>query len=166
MKNLFTFLFLICFANIASAQLKERIIWRGKPLQTFIEWNVGIAYLGNNEFPYFFPGTSVLWGQTFTSNNIVLEYETGLALPTGMSGNLGMGLTGKFGLGLNFNNTSVIIGVRPYPSQLYIQSSFAVSKQGYYIVSVEYNPFDQDERSELSFYSLSIINLGYRWSIL
>jgi hypothetical protein len=55
------------------------------------------------------------------------------------------------------------MGVRPYPFNLYLQSSFTNGKKGYWIVSIEYNPLDAD--ASISFLSKAILNLGFRWDI-
>ncbi len=103
----------------------------------------------------FFPGTSVLLGRThINDNNFIFEYEAGFALPSIV--------TGKLGIGKKFNNTKVIVGVRPFPFNLYSQSSFMGGRKGYPIVSIEYNPLDD---SPLSFRSTAILNLGYRWRL-
>lgn len=128
---------------------------QGKSKNSFVEWNFGVAYLEDwSSSPLFFPGTSVLWGRThINDNNFIFEYEAGLALPSIV--------TGKLGIGKKFNNTKVIIGVRPFPFNLYLQSSFTKGKKGYPIVSIEFNPLDD---SPLSFGSKAIFNFGYRWS--
>jgi hypothetical protein len=128
---------------------------QGKSRNSFIEWNFGIAYIDNYSLPEFFPGTSVLWGRThINDNNFIFEYEAGFALPSIV--------TGKLGIGKKFNNTKVIVGVRPFPFNLYLQSSFMGGRKGYPIVSIEYNPLDD---SPLSFGSTAILNFGYRWRL-
>ena len=52
---------------------------------------------------------------------LFLEYEAGFALPSLV--------TGKLGIGKKFNNTKVIVGVRPFPFNLYLQSSFTKGKK-------------------------------------
>ena len=126
----------------------------GKFSNSFIEWNFGVAYLSEDDF--FFPGTSVLWGRTHIyENNLIFEYEGGFSIPSIV--------TGKLGMGIKLNNTRVIMGVRPYPFNLYLQSSFTNGKKGYWIVSIEYNPLDAD--ASISFLSKAILNLGFRWDI-
>jgi hypothetical protein len=125
----------------------------GKSKNSFVEWNFGVAYIED----FIFPGTSVLWGRTYINeNNFIFEYEAGLALPSIV--------TGKLGIGKKFNNTKVIIGVRPFPFNLYLQSSFTKRKKGYWIYSIEFNPLDSDQ--QLSFLSKAILNFGYRWNIV
>lgn len=125
----------------------------GKTKNTFIEWNFGVAYIVDGAV---LPGTSVLWGKTFINEkNFIFEFEGGFALPTVV--------TGKVGIGKNFNNTNVIIGVRPFPFHFYLQSSFPSGKKGYWITSIEYSPVNSD--SFLSFQSRAILNFGYRWDL-
>jgi hypothetical protein len=125
-----------------------------KSKNSFVEWNFGVAYISEDDF--IFPGTSYLWGQTYINeNNLIFEFEAGLALPSIV--------TGKLGIGKKFNNTNVIVGVRPFPFNLYLQSSFTSGKKGYWIASIEFNPLNSD--TSLSFGSKAILNLGYRWNV-
>ena len=130
---------------------------QGKSRNSFIEWNFGIAYINDNYWAQgFLPGTSVLWGRThINDNNFIFEYEAGFALPSIV--------TGKLGIGKKFNNTKVIVGVRPFPFNLYLQSSFMGGRKGYPIVSIEYNPLDDSPLSFLG--STAILNFGYRWRL-
>ena len=136
---------------------------QGKSRNSFIEWNFGIAYINDNYWAQgFLPGTSVLWGRThINDNNFIFEYEAGFALPSIV--------TGKLGIGKKFNNTKVIVGVRPFPFNLYLQSSFMGGRKGYPIVSIEYNPLVNSpslyRAIPLSFYSTAILNFGYRWRL-
>ena len=125
----------------------------GKSNNSFVEWNFGFA---NIEDEFIFPGTSVLWGRTYVNeNNLIFEYEVGLALPSLV--------TGKLGIGKKFNTTKVIVGVRPFPFNFFLQSSFTNGKKGYWIASIEFNPLDSN--TSLSFGSKAILNFGYRWNI-
>ena len=73
------------------------------------EFNAGI-YLGDDITV--FPGASYLWGKTiYYENNTLLDYQGGFALPTM--------ITGKIGVGVGNDNHSAIIGVRPFPSSFY-----------------------------------------------
>jgi hypothetical protein len=126
-----------------------------KSKNSFVEWNFGVAYIAEDDF--IFPGTSYLWGQTYINeNNLIFEFEAGLALPSIV--------TGKLGIGKKFNNTKVIVGVRPFPFNLYLQSSFTNGKKGYWVGSIEFNPLNSN--TSLSFGSKAILNFGYRWNIL
>ena len=145
-KMLLSMLFLCIGLN---AQEKSNAIEKN----AFVEWNFGVAHIYDEAI---FPGTSVLWGKTYiTENNFVIEYEGGFALPTIV--------TGKFGIGKKFNNTKFVAGLRPFPFNVFIQSSFTNGKKGYWICSVEYNPLHYD--STLAFHSKAIFNVGYRWHI-
>ncbi|MDT0621453.1 hypothetical protein [Croceitalea vernalis] len=128
-----------------------------KTFNSFVEWNFGVALIGDDlGIDGIFPGTSVLWGRTYISkNDIIFEYQAGFALPSLV--------TGKIGVGRKFNNTQVVLGVRPFPFNTYLQSSFTNKKKGYWIISLEYNPLDSG--SDISFESKAILNFGYRWHI-
>ncbi len=118
---------------------------------SFFEWNFGIALVSFDTDAYIpFPGGSALWGTTFINKeNLIFEYEVGFAFPTLV--------TGKIGVGKRFNNTSVVIGVRPWPTTVYLQTSFSTTKEKSWIASIEGNPID--------FGSIGNINVGYRWNI-
>lgn len=153
---LFFFVSLIFFVNVNAQSLSIE-----NTKSSFLEWNFGIAYIEDLDFILdkggLFPGTSVLYGMTFVNkSNIVYEFEVGIAFPSL--------LTGKLGIGKRFNNNiDVILGIRPFPSNIYIQSSLPVRKKGYFIISAEYNPFKQD--NFLSVWAGAIFNVGYRWNL-
>ena len=148
MKTLIAMALLLIVVSQSVAQETTK----GKTEQSFVEWNFGAAVIPNEDSV--FPGTSVLWGKTYINeNNFIVEYEVGFALPSLA--------TGKVGIGKQFNTTKVILGVRPFPFNLFLQSSFTNGKKGYWIASVEYNPMDPD--SGISFGSRTIFNVGYRW---
>ena len=49
----------------------------------FKEFNAGVYLDGLDEDMFVFPGVSFLWGKTtYFSNNLLLDYEYGFALPT------------------------------------------------------------------------------------
>lgn len=148
MKKLMLLTFLSFFLfKIVSAQEPTT----GKSVHSFKEWNFGLASVSD----LVFPGTSFLWGKTFINeNNTIFEYQAGFAFPTIV--------TGKIGVGKKFNDINVIVGVRPFPFQFYLQSSFKPSKKGYWITSIEFNPFSSSN-SELATHG--ILNFGYRWNI-
>lgn len=124
-------------------------------MNSFVERNFGVAYIAEDDF--IFPGTLVLWGRTYIDeNHFIFECEAGFALPSLV--------TGKLGIVKKFNNTKVTIGVRPFPFNLYLQSSFTKGKKGYWITSIEFNPLNSD--TLLSVGSKAILNFGYRWNIL
>lgn len=146
-------IWVLCYASNIIAQ--ESISANTK--SSFSEWNFGVAFIPEeNTFDVIeiWPGTSFLWGKTIINeNNFILEYSAGFAFPSI--------LTGKVGIGKNFNDTKVTFGVRPFPSTLYLQSSFTNGEKGYWIVSLEANPFDSD--FDLSFGSKALLTFGYRW---
>ena len=125
----------------------------------FLDLNFGLAFtdliLDNDNSRFIFPGVSFLWGNTITyANNTVLEYEAGIALPSIV--------TGKIGIGKKFENSTFIVGVRPYPANLYVQFSFAHRDRGYWTVSLEYNPL-RDSDNLISLGSRTLLTFGYRW---
>tara|TARA_B100000780_G_C21008903_1_gene403932 strand:- start:213 stop:680 length:468 start_codon:yes stop_codon:yes gene_type:complete len=147
-------LLLSLLVSLYCTKIRAQEIVSGKLKNSFIEWNIGIAHVSDLNFPFL--GTSVMWGSTFINeNNLVFEYEAGFALPTLV--------TAKFGVGKKFKNTIVIMGIRPFPFNLYLQSSFSNNKNGYWIASIELNPLHSD--SSFSFFSKGNINFGYRWNI-
>ena len=118
---------------------------------SFFEWNFGVAFLSYDSLIPF-PGGSALWGTTFINKeNLIFEYEVGFAFPTLV--------TGKIGVGKRFNNTSVVIGVRPWPTTVYLQTSFSTTKEKSWIASIEGSPLGED-------IIIGNINVGYRWNIL
>ncbi len=145
---LIAFLLFYYFNNIEAQEVAL-----AKSDNSFIEWNFGLAYINKD---IIFPGTSVLWGSThINENNSIVEYEVGMALPSLV--------TGKIGVGQKFGNTKVIAGIRPFPFNFYLQSSIAKCKKGYWITSVEFNPIDSEQL--ISFGSKAILNFGYRWNL-
>jgi len=147
-KLLLVTVLLLFFMHSSNAQESSK--WTSE--NSFIEWNFGAALIGDDSFP--FPGTSVLWGRTLINkNNFILEYEGGFAFPTIV--------TGKIGIGKKFNTTNLTFGVRPWPFHLYTQATFAAQENGYWITSIEVNPFNRD--SPISFGSTAMITFGYRW---
>ena len=144
----------LLFISVLSLLFFGHIKAQDKSIKTFTEWNFGVASIPDDK--NILPGTSFLWGKTITNeNNFIVEYEAGFALPTLV--------TGKIGIGKKFNNTKVIVGIRPFPFNLYLQSSFPAGKKGYWIASIEFNPLNSD--TSLSFGSKAILNLGYRWNV-
>ncbi len=119
---------------------------------SFFEWNFGIALVSFDTDAYTpFPGASALWGTTFINQeNLIFEYEVGFAFPTLV--------TGKIGVGKRFNDTNIILGVRPWPFNLYLQTSFSSTKDKSWIASIEGNPLGE-------LISIGNINVGYRWNI-
>ena len=148
MRKLFLFFIISAlFIGSSSAQEQTHVVSKN----SFVEANLGVAFLEGEGFP--FPGASVLWGQTYISkSNLIFEYEAGFAFPTLV--------TAKLGVGKKFNNTKVIVGIRPWPFNIYGQSSFGEKEIGYWITSIEYNPNNSTDRL-----SKAILNFGYRWNL-
>ncbi|MBO3117668.1 hypothetical protein J4050_13000 [Winogradskyella sp. DF17] len=149
----------VLLTSLATTSIVSQELTNKTSKESFIEWNFGVAYLpeGNSLGDIsIFPGTSVLWGTTsINENGFIFEYSAGFALPSI--------ITGKLGIGQKFGNTKVIFGIRPFPSNLYLSSSFTNGDKGYWIVSVEYNPLDSNLGT--SFESQALFTLGYRWYI-
>ena len=115
-----------------------------------MELNGGIAFLDDFKFP----GASFLYGATIrTKSNMIFEFSGGVAFPTVV--------TGKIGIGLYAENTKFVVGIRPFPFNLYLQIDFPRTYKGNWIISFEVNPLDEND--SLSFYSRGNINVGYRW---
>ena len=111
------------------------------------EFNAGV-YLGEDIL--IFPGASYLWGNTiYYKNNTLLDYQGGFALPTVF--------TGKIGVGINDKYNSAIVGVRPFPSSLYIQFTFRKKR----LLSIEFMPPFLDWTPNANW--PIILNYGYRW---
>ena len=111
----------------------------------FKEFNAGVFLEGLDEDMFVFPGVSFLWGKTtYFSNNLLLDYEYGFALPTL--------ITGKIGLGIGNSNNTMVLGVRPFPSSGYLQ----YTRKEKHLFSIE-NMIEIWEGGGI------IINYGYRW---
>ena len=144
MKKIISVLcFSIFLSKICSAQQFSKAVTK----ESFTEWNFGVAFI---ESVAPFPGASFLWGKTHTyENNLIFEYEGGFAFPTLV--------TGKVGIGKKFENTKAVIGIRPFPFNIYGQMSIAEKENGYWIASIEYNPLNPKIRT-----SVAVINFGDR----
>ena len=121
----------------------------GQYSNSYKEFNGGL-YIGGNDLPVF-PGVSFLFGRTnYYSNNIVMDYEIGFALPTVF--------TGKAGVGLGNQNNATIIGVRPWPTTAFIQHIWGEKR----LISIEVMiPYDGNFTAGNNI--PLIINYGYRW---
>ena len=109
------------------------------------EFNVGLHIDSDDNFV--FPGVSFLWGKTtYFANNILLDYEYGFALPTL--------ITGKIGLGIGNSNNTVALGFRPFPTSGYLQYTHK-----------EKHLFSIEIMTKSAYYDGHeiIINYGYRW---
>ena len=87
----------------------------------YFESNFGVAYLDDFEVP--FPGLSFLLGnRKFTSENIFVDMQIGLAFPTICTAKIGVG---KY----NYNKGKAsVIGLRIWPTHIYIQHSKATDR--------------------------------------
>ena len=104
------------------------------------EFNFGVALFNDSGFP----GLSFLFGNTnYFSNNTLLDYQIGAALPSV--------LTGKVGFGMGNEDFATIIGFRPWPTCPYLQFSFNER----YNLSVEYGFFGD--------YEVTLITCGLRF---
>ena len=155
---LFSLFFFLFFTPISKAQestsFSNTDTGGGITKTSFFEWNFGVAFVSLGSDDYFpFPGSSALWGTTFINQeNLIFEYEVGFAFP--------LLVTGKIGVGKRFNNTNFVVGVRPWPFNLYAQTSFSTNKNRSWIASIEGNPLSSDTRI-----SAGNFNVGYRWEI-
>ena len=153
-KSLPIFIFVLFFALSIKAQ--ESTLFSNTNPSTeitktsFFEFNFGVAFLSYDSLIPF-PGGSGLWGTTFINKeNLIFEYEVGFAFPTLV--------TGKIGVGKRFNNTNVVVGVRPWPTTVYLQTSFSITKEKSWIASIEGSPLGDN-------FTVGNINVGYRWNI-
>lgn len=146
-KVLLSLLATLLFLQIGHSQ-------RNLEINNFKELNGGVAFL--EDFDFVVPGVSFLWGKTYIDDkNRILELEAGVALPSI--------ITGKIGVGKRIKKSQVILGLRPFPFYIYLQTSFLHKSKGYWIFSVEGNPISQN--SDLNvFDSLGILTIGYRWN--
>jgi hypothetical protein len=149
-----TFLYLFFFSCFNILAQDESLLNKKVPIREF-SFGIAVPYdLSGN--PTVFPGLSYLWGRThITKSNFIFEYAAGLALPTIA--------TCKLGIGLKMNETQLTIGIRPFPSNLYLQSTFSKKEKGCLLISLEYNPFSPN--SGLSFESNGLLNFGYRYDL-
>ena len=152
--SLFCFLFFTPISKAQESTHFSHFFGGGITKTSFFEWNFGIAFVTLGSEDYLpFPGSSALWGTTFINQeNLIFEYEVGFAFP--------LLVTGKIGIGKRFNNTNFVVGVRPWPFNLYAQTSFSTNKNRSWIASIEGNPLDSDDRI-----SAGNFNVGYRWNI-
>ncbi len=155
-------LFIFCFvALLSSNSLLAQDYTSSSKKRSFIEYNLGVAYINDG---FVFPGTSILWGQRFiTENKFVFEYELGLAFPTIA--------TGKIGIGVDLGPINVTAGLRPFPLNTYFQIAQSNGRRGNFLISFELSPaplFENtlhDSYNGASFYSRGNINIGYRWNL-
>ena len=110
-------LLIACFISVIACGQNEFTSYN----QQYFESNFGVAYIEELGSP--FPGCSFLIGnRKFTSENIFLDTQIGLAFPS-----IG---TAKIGVGkYNFNKgRASTIGLRIWPTHIYIQQSQATDR--------------------------------------
>lgn len=151
-RTTFFYLFFFSYCNLLAQD--ESLLNKKVPIREF-SYGIAVPYdLSDN--PAVFPGLSYLWGRThITKSNFIFEYAAGFALPSIA--------TCKLGIGVKMNDTELTIGIRPFPSNLYLQSTFPRKEKGRWLISLEYNPFSPN--SGLSFDSNGLVNFGYRYDL-
>ena len=155
-KSLPIFIFVLFFALSIKAQ--ESTLFSNTNPSTeitktsFFEFNFGVALVVSIQTHIFLFLALLHFGvpHLLIKKTLIFEYEVGFAFPTLV--------TGKIGVGKRFNTTNVIVGVRPWPFNLYLQTSFSTTKDKSWIASIEGNPLGE-------FISIGNINVGYRWNI-
>lgn len=107
-----------------------------------------------------FPGASFLWGKTdYYKNNTFFDFQFGLAFPTILTGKAG------FGIGNEDKPVRLSLGLRLWPSTIYVQLHFKSN----FVFSIE--PFiannyfgTSDLFQENAFNTgISIVTIGYRF---
>ncbi len=155
MKKLIFTLFCLCYWINGNAQQENS--------RTYREFNYGVALL--NEYSSTELG-DVLFGLSFVSGkqqyfdeNYFFEYQMGIALPSIVTGKLGIGATGKV-----FGGS---IGVRVFPTFVYGQIHFRFQKSQLNF-SAEVSPFyNYNSGNEIgpSLGANTIFTCGYQWPI-
>ena len=133
------------------------------------ELNIGVSQTSDfyNEYFALFPGISYSAGITrITRSNKVFEAQMGLAAPSVFTGRIGTGIY------IDDANTTITVGVRPYPAHGYVQLQWLPWGKSYgFTLSYEesaYSLLNNDGRydfEQLSGYSLRILTVGYKWNI-
>jgi len=126
---------------------------------TSLEWNAGVSYI---DLDAYVPGCSYLIGTTYiTKSNLVLDAQIGLALPTLV--------TGKIGVGFKAKNAIITAGIRPYPSHAYVQLQWLPNNRHYsFIFSFEESALSMTDNYNWegrSAYSIRLATVGYRWNL-
>jgi len=136
------------FISLSNAQDNSKT-FQSEP---FIEANVGFV----NFHPGVFPGASVLIGNTMVSkNNFIIDYEIGLAFPT-----IG---TAKLGVGKRMDEFDLTIGIRPFPSTIYLQGVYHINENSSFLFSGE--AWGNKPLFDIGLEKMSIINVGYRYNL-
>jgi len=119
-----------------------------KNTQTFIEINIGVASIDDYDFSDPWPGSSVLFGQTFEfTKNGVFEYQIGIAFPAI--------ITGKLALGAGSLKNNIGLAIRPWPLTIGPQG-----KIGNFSFS-----FEVGNNDTASFDAGYIATIGYRFQL-
>jgi hypothetical protein len=118
-----------------------------KERNKFVEGNAGIASVDDYSFSWPIPGCSILYGETYSNDGLVTEWQLGLAFPTVATAKLFVG-------GGNLEN-NIGIGIRPWP--------FFVGPQAK-IGRVSFS-FEVGTNDTPSFEAGLIATMGYRWTI-
>ena len=128
---------------------------------TFFELNGGISVIPFLIVvgPPIFPGFSVLFGQTYNFNEQgIFEYEIGAAVPTIVTGKIGVGLQSKDG------QKQYTVGVRPFPLHTYAQFTHKTKKNHAVLYSVELSPVKPfGSNWTHSFGSIALATIGWRF---
>lgn len=130
------------------------------------ELNIGVSQT-TDDFIEHFPGISYLAGITrITRSNKVFEAQMGLAAPTVFTGRIGTGIY------IEDANTTITVGVRPFPAHGYVQLQWLPWGKSYgFTLSYEesaYSLLNNDGRydfEQLSGYSVRILTVGYKWEV-
>ena len=128
---------------------------------TSLEWNAGVSASDADEGEYF-PGCSYLIGTTYiTKSNVVVDAQIGLALPTLV--------TGKVGVGFKAKNSIITAGIRPFPLHAYLQLQWLpYNKHHSFIFSFEESAYSMTGGADfdaLSAFSIRLATVGYRWNL-
>ena len=157
-KRFFLLFLIVLLPILASAQNPETGAVRNTSHQGYYEINFGAALVGETGTGFPFPGVSFLYGHKFYSNNLIIDLEIGVALPS-----IG---TAKLGVGFKTKSSEVIFGFRPWPMHFYLQTQLNQKEKGGWILSLEVSPYTFNRRADgISMYSYGLINFGYRWNI-
>lgn len=130
------------------------------------ELNIGVSQTSDDYFEQF-PGMSYLAGITrITRSNKVFEAQMGLAAPTIFTAKIGTGIY------IEDANTTITVGVRPFPAHGYVQLQWLPWGKSYgFTFSYEesaYSLLNDDGRydfEQLSGFSVRILTVGYKWTV-
>lgn len=136
------------YADVRATEHTSRSTSSDGRAESFLEMNFGLAALGPHGSLYgLFPGTSFLWGSTGSHSGFVYELQIGAALPTI--------LTGKLGVGVGDLNNNLMIAVRPWPQTIGPQVTIRQWTMSFEICT------GNESSANTSF----IGTVGYRWTL-